>query len=57
VLWFGKHKDKKIGDLAESTEGRAYLTWLAETVGGNAAKAAEVSLCEVLANVNQHSED
>jgi hypothetical protein len=44
VMPFGRCRGQRIGELAKSHAGRDYLTWLAENVDGNAAKAAEIVL-------------
>jgi hypothetical protein len=46
VLWFGKHRGSAIGALAETADGREYLGWLIENVGGSAAVAAQAVLRE-----------
>jgi hypothetical protein len=44
ALPWGKHRGKRIGELAQSAEGRDYLRWIAENVHGNVAIAAGIAL-------------
>jgi uncharacterized protein (DUF3820 family) len=43
-LPFGKHRGRRLHDLASSQGGRDYLHWLSENVDGNAGMAAEIVL-------------
>jgi hypothetical protein len=41
---YGKFRDRSVGELAETEDGRSYLRWLASEVHGNAAIAAGIVL-------------
>jgi hypothetical protein len=44
TLDFGKHRGRTRGELADSDEGRSYLSWLATPTRGNPAIAAGIPL-------------
>jgi hypothetical protein len=41
---YGRHRGRRLAELTETEEGLGYLRWLAETVGGGIARAAEILL-------------
>jgi len=43
-LPFGKHAGLKVGELADSEDGRSYLTWAAQNIEGNVGTAARIAL-------------
>lgn len=41
---FGRFRGRTVGQLAQTSEGRQYLCWVADHVGGNPAVAARIVL-------------